>query len=221
MATNSFYKGTLYPLQDKVLALVYTLDTKFYLTGGAALSRGYFGHRYSDDLDFFVNRDSTFPQQAERLIQALQNQFEVEVTIKTIDFVSLKINQILKVDMVNDVGFRDGENIVKPFFSRVDNITNILSNKITAITSRDEPKDVVDIWVIAKNDQIDWPKIYQAANSKAVGIFPPDVAQKLLSLPLELLDQIKWIEGQKPDSTKFIEELNQICNQMLQLPEVN
>lgn len=221
MATNSFYIDKLYPLQDKVLALVATLDTNFYLTGGTALSRGYFGHRYSDDLDFFVNRDTTFPKQAEQIIQALQNTFEVEVTIKTADFVSLKINQILKVDMVNDVGFRDGENIAKPFFNRVDNITNILSNKITAITSRDEPKDVVDIWIIAKNSQIDWPKIYQAANSKAVGIFPPDVAQKLLFLPIELLDQIKWVEGQKPNPNSFSEQLNQICNQMLQLPETN
>ncbi|PIW07184.1 hypothetical protein COW38_03270, partial [Candidatus Collierbacteria bacterium CG17_big_fil_post_rev_8_21_14_2_50_45_7] len=68
---------TLYPLQDKILATVSTLETKFYLTGGTALSRGYFDHRFSDDLDFFVNRDSTFPQQVETIIQTLQNQFEV------------------------------------------------------------------------------------------------------------------------------------------------
>jgi len=205
-------------LQDKILATVSTLETKFYLTGGTALSRGYFDHRFSDDLDFFVNRDSTFPQQVETIIQTLQNKFEVDITIKTIDFTSLKINQILKVDMVNDVGFRDGESIVKPFFNQVDNITNILSNKITAITSRDEPKDVVDIWIIAKNTQIAWPRIFQAANSKAVGIFPPDVVQKLLSLPIELLDQIKWIDGQKPSPKIFMEELNEICNQMLRIP---
>ncbi|EKD79898.1 MAG: hypothetical protein ACD_40C00268G0004 [uncultured bacterium] len=221
MDTNSFYKDTLYPLQDKVLALVSTLNTKFYLTGGTALSRGYFGHRYSDDLDFFVNRDSSFTLQADKIIQALQNNFAVSITTKTTDFVSCKIDQILKIDMVNDVGFRDGESIVKPFYDQVDNIPNILSNKITAITSRDEPKDVVDIWIIAKNNEIDWPKIYQAANSKAVGIFPPDVAKKLLSLPIELLEQIKWIDGQKPDSQNFVEALNQICNVMLRIPGTN
>jgi predicted nucleotidyltransferase component of viral defense system len=221
MATNSFYTDKLYPLQDKVLLLVSTLGTKFYLTGGTALSRGYYNHRYSDDLDFFVNRDSTFSSQAEQMIQAFQSNFEVIIITKTTDFVSLKIDQILKVDMVNDVGFRDGVSIEKSFFNQVDNTTNILSNKITAITSRDEPKNVVDIWVIAQNNQIDWPKIYQAANSKAVGIFPPDVAQKLLSLPVELLDKIKWVDGQKPDPVKFMQELNQICNQMLQIPGKN
>ena len=49
---NSYYKDTLYPLQDKVLKLIDSLQTPFYLTGGTALSRCYFNHRYSYDLDF-------------------------------------------------------------------------------------------------------------------------------------------------------------------------
>jgi predicted nucleotidyltransferase component of viral defense system len=32
----------------------------FYLTGGTALSRAYLNHRYSDDLDFFVNAVNDF-----------------------------------------------------------------------------------------------------------------------------------------------------------------
>lgn len=44
------YNNVLYPLQDKVFPLFN--DTPFYLTGGTALSRGYFNHRYSDDLDY-------------------------------------------------------------------------------------------------------------------------------------------------------------------------
>ncbi|MFH1146292.1 MAG: nucleotidyl transferase AbiEii/AbiGii toxin family protein [Pseudomonadota bacterium] len=32
----------------------------FYLTGGTALSRHYFAHRYSDNLDLFVNKDPDF-----------------------------------------------------------------------------------------------------------------------------------------------------------------
>lgn len=55
MAKNSYYNDTLYPLQDKVLKLIDDLDTPFYLTDGTALSRCYLNHRYSDDLDLFVN----------------------------------------------------------------------------------------------------------------------------------------------------------------------
>ncbi|MFA5806633.1 MAG: nucleotidyl transferase AbiEii/AbiGii toxin family protein [Melioribacteraceae bacterium] len=48
-----FYENRLYPLQDAVLGL---LDQeRFYLTGGTCLSRFYFNHRYSEDLDFFCD----------------------------------------------------------------------------------------------------------------------------------------------------------------------
>ncbi|MEK6794959.1 MAG: nucleotidyl transferase AbiEii/AbiGii toxin family protein [Spirochaetota bacterium] len=45
------YENTLYPLQNKVCRLVEESGTPFYLTGGTALSRCYYHHRYSDDLD--------------------------------------------------------------------------------------------------------------------------------------------------------------------------
>ena len=48
---RAFYEQFLYPLHDEVLNYI-DMD-KFYLTGGTCLSRYYFQHRYSDDLDFF------------------------------------------------------------------------------------------------------------------------------------------------------------------------
>ena len=57
MAMNSYYNDSLYPLQDRVLKAIQAAQTPFYLTGGTALSRCYFNHRYSDDLGFFVNKD--------------------------------------------------------------------------------------------------------------------------------------------------------------------
>ncbi len=48
---KEYYENRLYPLMDKVLAI---MDSeKFYLTGGTCLARYYYNHRYSDDLDFF------------------------------------------------------------------------------------------------------------------------------------------------------------------------
>jgi hypothetical protein len=44
----------LYPFQDEVLGVITGLETDFHLTGGAAASRAYLGHRFSDDLDLFV-----------------------------------------------------------------------------------------------------------------------------------------------------------------------
>ena len=51
-----YYREKLYPFQDGVLNIVKKSGTPFYLTGGAALSRGYFDHRYSYDLDLFVTQ---------------------------------------------------------------------------------------------------------------------------------------------------------------------
>ena len=52
---EKYYLDKLYPLQDKILDVIEQLKLDFYLTGGTALSRCYLQHRYSDDLDFFVN----------------------------------------------------------------------------------------------------------------------------------------------------------------------
>lgn len=52
---GNYYTEKLYPLQDGVMKIVKDLQLPFYLTGGTALSRFYYHHRYSDDLDYFVN----------------------------------------------------------------------------------------------------------------------------------------------------------------------
>lgn len=189
---NSYYEDTLYPLQDRVLKIIGSLATPFYLTGGTALSRCYFQHRYSDDLDFFVNKDHNFKLNAEKIVKALRGN-QVIVNLKTDDFYSLTIEKILKIDLVNDVAAHFGDLKKHSIFSRIDNVENILSNKLTALVSRDEPKDIVDLIVIGESKRIDWKKIFTDVNSKAVGIFPPGIAQRLETFPLELLLKIKWV----------------------------
>jgi predicted nucleotidyltransferase component of viral defense system len=212
---NSYYSDKLYPLQDKVLQEIEKLDTGFYLTGGTALSRCYFEHRYSDDLDLFVNKDKNFIAQAEKIINRLTEVIKVDIDLRSESYYSFKVDQLLKVDLVNDVAYREGELQKKPIFSRVDSLQNILSNKISAIISRDEPKDVVDIWIIAKNNNINWPKVFQSVGSKAVGIFPPEVAKRLADFPSELLKTIKWVGAKQPKAEQFNREVNEICDAML------
>ena len=205
MAMNSYYNDTLYPLQDNVLKLIDKLQTPFYLTGGTALSRCYFNHRYSDDLDLFVNKDLNFIKFSEQILSNLMKNFEVKVIIKSEGYISINVNKILKIDLVNDVPYRYGKLKKK----------KILSNKLSALISRDEAKDVVDIWVIAKNNKIDWRDIFLSANSKAVGIFPPNIAKRLIEFPIELLERIKWVKGKKPAINDFHTDLNSICNSLL------
>src|SRR4030042_5868977 len=67
-----FYSAKLYPFMDRVLALIRQADTAFYLTGGTALGRHYLHHRYSDDLDLFVNAAGDFREQVKKAMEALR-----------------------------------------------------------------------------------------------------------------------------------------------------
>lgn len=48
MNNPSYFYEHLYPLQDRVLALIQKIETGLYLSGGTAASRGYLNHRFSD-----------------------------------------------------------------------------------------------------------------------------------------------------------------------------
>ena len=86
---------------------------------------------------------------------------------------------------------------------------------MSALISRDEAKDIVDIWIITKNNKIDWKEIFLSTNSKAVGIFPPDIAKRLIDFPIELLERIKWVEDKKPVINDFQTDLSLICDLLL------
>jgi len=73
--SENYYINNLYPFQDLVLKLIMKVDDAFYLTGGTALGRHYLKHRYSDDLDFFVNRENNFKQLSNKIISQLQSEF--------------------------------------------------------------------------------------------------------------------------------------------------
>jgi len=145
--SEKYYTNDLYPFQDLVLKLIMKVDDTFYLTGGTALGRHYLKHRYSDDLDFFVNREDNFKQLSNKIISQLQNYFpKIEIALLSEDFARIFIHNEeypLKIEFVNDVLFHTGEFHFANFFHRIDSWENILSNKICAL-SRDEAKDFTD-----------------------------------------------------------------------------
>ncbi len=77
---KAFYLNVFYPFQDEVLRILNEeIETGFYLTGGTAASRGYLNHRFSDDLDFFINDDNRFGLWSERVIQKLSVMYLGEI----------------------------------------------------------------------------------------------------------------------------------------------
>lgn len=173
----------------------------FYLTGGTALSRYYFKHRFSDDLDLFLNSDPLFSEYAKQLSEYLINQFTEsfrfipERFVKSENYIQIYVERgsvILKIDLVNDVKFHFGDFIEDKSLGKVDSWKNILSNKITA-AFRMEIKDFVDIWIMSKNYSFNWMEIFNEAKHKDPGVDPISLSDLFRSFPFENLDLIKWI----------------------------
>lgn len=220
MIKPEFYFKHLYPLQDQVLSLIRQVDTGFYLTGGTAASRGYLQHRFSDDLDLFVNDDPHFGLWVERLIQALSQSslWQCQVLLKEERFARINLTTgklQLKIEMVNDVPARVGAVQEHPVLGRLDTAENILANKVTALLDREEPKDLADIWGFCCRMNLSLQDAILHADSKAAGVFPADLARLLCSATMADWQVIRWIEA--PPAEGFLEQLNGLGEQILLL----
>ncbi len=212
------YLKKFYPFQDEVLQSMQKAKQEFYLTGGTASSRVYLHHRYSDDLDFFANDHPDFMLWAERVIAQLvhDQRWTCQVLLKEARFVRLFVKKEgidLKLEFVNDVPSHMGEIVIHDKFGRVDSAENIFANKITAVIDRRAPKDYADIWGFSYQMKLSIQEAIQGAQSKAAGIFPPDLARVLFDVHESDWQAIQWI--QEPDPKKFIRELHQLAENLL------
>ena len=156
-ADHDFYLSRLYPLQDRILTRLASIDTGFYLTGGTAASRGYLHHRFSDDLDFFVNDDDRFGLWAQRVAQALVSSREWTVAVGQQEqrFFRLTVTEgdvVLKIEMINDVPAHVGPLKRDPVLGLLDSAENILANKLT----RSSIAGSLGIWPTSGASAVDW-----------------------------------------------------------------
>jgi len=224
MADSSFYFSVLYPFQDDVLRLVNEAKTGFHLTGGTALSRGYLKHRFSDDLDLFVNFDAHFSEWSNRVVDTFWRlaDWKTEVILREEYFVRSVLTRgevILKVEMVNDVGSRVGDVRDHPVLGRLDSAENILANKLTALIGREESRDLADVWGLCTTLRLSINEAILGAQSKSSGIYPVDLARRLCSATLEDWEAVSWIEP-APDPEQYLSELQSLGEQLI-LPDRN
>lgn len=216
----NFYFDTLYPFQDRVLQIIGALDTSFYLSGGTAASRGYLNHRFSDDLDFFVDDDERFSLWAARVIEAMSHSssWRCEVLLQEERFVRLTLmdaSVLLKIECINDVPARVGAVRSHPVLGRLDSPENILANKITALMDREEPKDFADIWGFCCQMKLSLDDAITGAQGKAAGIFPVDLARLLLSATRDDWGQVRWITA--PPVEQFLADLRRLAEMLIVL----
>ena len=218
---SQYYEESLYPLQDGVMNTMSRCGARFYLTGGTALSRAYYNHRHSDDLDFFVNNDPDYSAQVKEVLSKLKEDgffWDSDVDfISNETFTSLKVKwakseALLKLDFVNDVAAHFGGLVETQVYYRTDSIRNMLSNKLTAIF-RFEAKDVADIREIALRENVDWTQAIREAREKEAGVELTYVSKILVGIPQSEFETIAWVR--KPDWEDFREDLYKIAFEML------
>ena len=218
---SQYYEENLYPLQDGVMNTISKCGVQFFLTGGTALSRAYYNHRYSDDLDFFVNNDDSYSAQVKEVFNKLQEDgfFWDPNTdfISNKTFTSFRVGRantdaLLKLDFVNDVAVHFGEIIKTDVYYRTDSIRNMLSNKLTAVF-RFAAKDVADIREIALRETVDWTQAITDARQKEAGVEIPIICDILQSMPQSEFETITWVK--KPSWEEFSQDIRNIIYDMM------
>lgn len=154
----------LYALQDKILDIVSSSDLKIYLSGGTALHRFHYKNlRYSEDLDFFNIDNTKSLDNFGDILKSHNISFKMESNES--NFKRFVIDRILKIDIINDEVPHFG-GFIKKNGLYIDNINNILSNKLSAVVSRSEARDIYDIYTILKYHQINKDNIIKSVKEK-------------------------------------------------------
>ena len=174
----AYYTESLYPLQDKVFELARLYDQRLYLTGGTALSRFYFQHRLSEDLDFFTTTDDLKLIANDLRLRLIAQGYEVEMEKLDIYFARfyvLHAGATLKVEFVKEF------HLIDPLIQTehgiyINSLEDIGANKITAFEDRAAIKDIVDLYYITQ--RLPSPRLFELADRKRI----PVAYEQLLAL---------------------------------------
>ena len=159
--------------QDKVLKLLAGEMEDFYLAGGTALSRVYFKHRISYDLDFFTKKFSK--TRISMIMREISKSLKLQVSLAkeqdkkdmakiAVYYIYISKGEILKIDFVED--FLE---LIGPLKTvdgiKVLSLEDIYLRKIFAVSGaiettdltgrrtfkggREEPKDFYDLYVLS------------------------------------------------------------------------
>jgi hypothetical protein len=172
--------GAVFRLQDRVLALL--RRAPLCLTAGTALSRFYFRHRISTDLDFVPTGTERFDDVADFALASLRQDFPpgaVDVRVRERGLVTAYVRWEgvrLKVDIL------DRGPIPYPRPPReeggllLDPPENIVVDKVRALVERCLARDVVDLYFLLRFGGLDLREAVREARLRAPGVNPVWVA---------------------------------------------
>ncbi|MGA1871982.1 MAG: hypothetical protein ACMUJM_25990, partial [bacterium] len=135
----------------------------------------------------------TFSFSIKEILQRLkQNNLHYSLATETKDFFRITVkeeSQPLQIDFVNDRVKRFGKILVKDKIN-LDNLQNILSNKLTAVISR----DIFDIYLISLKEHFHWKEILSQAKEK-MHFEKENLIFRLHNFPISLFKNINLIDN--------------------------
>lgn len=143
----------LSPLQHEFLDAFFRREDRFFLTGGAALAGFHLGHRETHDLDLFTLSDALDDGFA--LVEEIARHLGASLeSIQTApEFRRLLLRRGSEAVLVDLVRERVQQMVSeKPVVNgvRVDPPEEILANKLCALLSRSEIRDLVDVHALER-----------------------------------------------------------------------
>lgn len=168
--------GILSPLQETLLNrfFAYDIGQHFFLTGGTALAAFYLGHRLSEDLDLFTTSEQGLDA-AQDVLRDMAEEAGWELDLRRWSpyflqaIVTTGAGESVKVDLVRETGPQLGPKrrcagIV------VDSLLDIAANKVTAILSRADAKDFIDLYFVLPLLECDIEELIELAKQKDPGL---------------------------------------------------
>lgn len=149
--TDFLATSRLSGLQSEILEAFFKREKRFFLTGGAALAGFHLGHRATEDLDLFAT--TNLLDDGDRALRAVVE--EIGASLEKITtapefrrFLVKRGEEGIVVDLVFD-RVAQGSKEKQSFGDiRVDPPEEILANKLCAVLSRSELRDLVDIFAL-------------------------------------------------------------------------
>jgi predicted nucleotidyltransferase component of viral defense system len=172
---DSSHASRLTPFQLDLLHGFFAREKRFFLTGGGALAGFYFGHRTTEDLDFFSPPGVDLADAARAVEETAK---ELGASLKPdrtySDFrrlVATRGKETCIVDLVIDRAPMIETEKARFDDVRVDTLREIAANKICTVLSRSEIKDLVDLMVLVRSG-IDLHQAFDDAMKKDAGADP-------------------------------------------------
>ncbi len=202
-------KSTLNNLQNDFLREFFGRENRFYLTGGAALVGFYLGHRETNDLDLFtleneIENGFAIVRDAARTLGA-----SVEAIQTAPDFRRLLVkrgDEAVVVDLVREYVVQLEREKREIGGIRIDSPEEILANKLCALLSRSEIRDLVDVRELEKAG-FNLENALSVAQQKDTGLTAAQLAW--------VLNQIEFGDDATPPGDVSVIELRNYLNDLI------